>query len=479
MKEKSTAMKDNKEIEPEINVKWLTSILDSIYDGVLVADASGIVRYVNPEYTRITGVKYNDIVGRYLHEVRPGAILPQVIRTGQALEGVYRREGDVEYVVDMAPILIDGRVVGGVSVVKDITEVQRLSQELQKHTKRVKRLKSIVNNLFRARFTFTDILGESNDLRFALNFARRIAQQEYDVLITGESGTGKEMFAQAIHNASSRADGPFVAVNCAALTPSLIESELFGYGEGAFTGAIKGGKIGLFEIADGGTIMLDEITELSIEMQAKLLRVLEERTIRRVGEAVEIPVNVRVIAATNKNLSEYVKSGRLREDIYYRLNVINLHLPPLRERGNDVKILTDHFLNLCSKKTGRPLAIHESTYEILMRYPWPGNIRELRHAIEFAVNMCENKVIMPQHLPKTITGLTPFTFEQTHVPLAETVREVERKVISEALKKYGDSVAGKKQAAKVLGISLATLYNKMKTLGISKQTDQKTRVRHD
>ncbi|SDF03771.1 sigma-54 interaction domain-containing protein [Sporolituus thermophilus] len=468
---KSNDMAGKNQQSPEMTVHWFLSILDAIYDGVLVADEFSIVRYINPEYTRITGVTYDQIIGKPLHEVRPGAILPQVIRSGKPLAGVYRREGDIEYVVDMAPIFIDGKIVGGVSVVKDITEVQRLSQELQKFAKRTKRLKNMVDRIYRAKYTFGDILGDSAELRAVISVAERIAQYDSDVLITGESGTGKEVFAQAIHNASPRASGPFVAVNCAALTPSLVESELFGYEDGAFTGAKKGGKVGLFEIADGGTILLDEIAEISLEVQAKLLRVLQERSIRRVGETAEIPLNVRVIAATNKDLAICVQEGRFREDLYYRLNVLNLQLPALRERISDVKILANYFLNLYSAKIGRTLVLHPETYDALMRYHWPGNVRELRNAIEFAANMCENTVIMPNHLPKVLLGNSQ-PLNGAGGTLVEIVREAERRTIETMLQRFGETVEGKRRIAEILGISLATLYNKMKTLGITERAEQ-------
>ncbi len=440
------------------------SILDAIYDGILVADASAVVRYVNPEYTRITGVNHEEIVGRPLAEVRPGAILPEVIRSGVPRAGVFRRVGAIEYVVDMAPIIIAGRIVGGVSVLKDLTEVQRLSQELRKYVNRVNRLHTIVRDSFRARFTFEDIVGESDAIHAAVAFARRIARVESDVLITGESGTGKEVFAQAIHNASSRAAAPFIAFNCAALSPSLIESELFGYGEGAFTGARRSGKVGFFEIADGGTVLLDEIAELSVEMQAKLLRTIQERRIRRIGETEEIPVDVRIIAATNRDLEQRVREGRFREDLYYRINVVNIHLPPLLARKSDVRPLADHFLGRCRARLGRNLSFSDAAYEALLNHDWPGNVRELQNAVEHAASLADSEIIEPEHLPrvlqKRVTG-------RCRGNLRQLLREVERQTIIERLNHHGRTVAAKKRVARELGLSLSTLYSKMKLLGIN------------
>ncbi|WP_371373577.1 sigma-54 interaction domain-containing protein [Sporomusa aerivorans] len=449
---------------------WFLHILDSIYDGLLICDADFVVRYINPEYTRITGVAYETIVGRELSEVRPGAILPQVIFSGVPLAGVYRREGETEYVVDMAPIMIDGQVAGGISIVKDVTEVHRLSQQVNKFEKKANRLKKMVEHAYRARYSFKDLIGQSGSIQKAVQFAKKVAVGVSDILITGESGTGKEIFAQAIHSESKRSHGPFVALNCASLTSSLVESELFGYEEGAFTGARKGGKTGLFEIADGGTILLDEIGELSLEIQSKLLRVLQERAIRKVGEAGEVELDIRVIAATNRNLADMVKEGRFRHDLLYRLNVLNLHLPPLRERGGDVAALADHFLTQFSQKVSRPFRFSPEVYGILQAYNWPGNIRELRNVIEFAANMCEENLITQLHLPPVL--LVESTSQTApSKTLADMVCETERQLIINALRGEDSSVEGKRKAAKRLGVSLATLYNKMNRFGIAGGSD--------
>jgi PAS domain S-box-containing protein len=453
-------------LSPKKTVRCGIGILDSIYDGILVADESAVVRYVNPEYTRITGVRPEQIVGKPLRAVRPGAILPDVIRTGKSVEGAFRREGDTEYVVDMAPIIIDGKIAGGVSVVKNITEVHRLSAELKKYISRADRLKTAVHHAYQAKYTFADIVGDSIAVRQVRRFAERISQADNDVLITGESGTGKEVFAQAIHNAGRWAAGPFVPVSCAVLSPTLVESELFGYGEGTFTGAKKGGKIGLFEIADGGTIFLDEIGELSVDMQAKLLRTLQERTIRRIGETEEYPIEVRVIASTNRDLRAMVKDGLFREDLYYRLNVMNIHLPSLRERSADVTLLADCFLKRLCEKTKRDLKFSPDVYERFLDYSWPGNIRELMHAVDFGASMTETTLISVYDLPKP---LHPEVLPE-NIPggsLRDILRGAERRVIESRFKQYGTGLSSKRRLARDLGISLATLYNRMKILGIS------------
>ena len=453
---------------PDESIRWLLSILDSINNGVMIIDDEFVVRYLNNEYTRITGVPRDRILGRRLRDVRPGAKLPDVVRSGKPLSGVFRREGDIDYVVDLAPIVLDGKIRGGIGVFKDITEVERLSKELQRILRQTDRLKAIVNHAYPARYTFDDIVGASDGILRVVELARRFARGGNDILISGESGTGKEILAQAIHNAGDRATGPFVTVNCAALSPSLLESELFGYIEGAFTGARKGGKVGLFEIADGGTLFLDEIAELTPEMQGRFLRVLQERTIRRVGDTQETPLDIRVITATNRDLSRMVEENEFRQDLYYRLWVLNIHIPPLRERGVDIRVLADHFLVQCGRKMMRRLSFAPGVYEIFSTYRWPGNVRELIHTIEFAAQMADDSIIADHHLPLALSLLS-MTRGRRAGTLAELVRDFERTVILERLKDCGKSTEAKKVIARDLGISKATLYNKMKQLEIGKK----------
>ena len=446
---------------------WIKSLIESIYDGVLIVDTAGQVRYVNQSYLKITGLNEADIVGHPLAKVRPGSVLSQVTKSGEARMGVYRREGNSEYVVDMAPIRYQGQIVGGISTVKEIARIQALSRELEKYVKKNRELTSVVSHIYQARYTFQDIVGASPEIRKAVAFAEKIAQCDEDVLICGESGTGKEMFAQAIHNGSSRAHMPFVPVNCPTLHSTLVESELFGYENGAFTGARKGGKVGLFFVADNGTIMLDEIAELPYDMQAKLLRVLQERKVRRIGEAAEQPLNIRVIAVTNKNLLALAREGKFREDLYYRLNAMTLEVPSLKARQDDLHLLAEHFLSEWCKRNGRYLSFHALAWDMIDHYDWPGNIRELKHVVEFSAYLCEGGVIHSLRLPQQTA---PAKFAPDHVvlppagSLKRIVENTERAAIQSLLKKYGDSLESKKLIAAQLGISLATLYNKTKYL---------------
>ncbi len=449
----------------------INSLIEAVYDGILIADSNGIVRHVNDGYLRISGLTREEIMEKSLSIVRPGSVLPQVIKTGNAKIGIYRHEGNSEYVVDMAPICFQGTVVGGISLVKGIERIQRLSKEVEKYVQKNRELKAAVNSAYQARYSFSDAIGVSAAFVRTVDFAKRMAGYDEDILITGESGTGKELFAQAIHNASSRADKPFVAVNCSTLSSPLVESELFGYSDGSFTGALKGGKAGLFSVADGGTIMLDEIAELPYDMQAKLLRVLQERKLRRVGASTEEGVDVRVIAATNKDLLALAKAGKFREDLYYRLAVMTLEIPSLRQRKADLQPLAEHFLQAWCKRNRRQITFFPSAFAMMESYDWPGNIREFKNVIQFSAYICDGDSIDTIHLPKASLQpqgeFNPAVAQDTYTMdpsggLKKILEETEQAVIRSLLRKYGESLDAKKRIAAELGISLATLYNKLK-----------------
>ena len=438
-------------------------ILDSIFDGILIINTDTVVIYVNPEYLRIVRIEAKEIIGKPLLDVRPGARLPEVVRSGRSVEGAYRREGDVEYVVDMSPMYHDGQIIGGISVVKDVTEVQRLSVELARFQRSNKQLRSKLRSINTAQYTFNDIVGESTAIQQLVRKAKSMATGTVDILISGESGTGKEVFAQAVHNASPRARGPFLALNCATLAPNFIESELFGYGEGAFTGAKRGGKEGFFEVADGGTLFLDEVTELSVESQAKLLRVLQERTVRRMGETNETPMNVRVVAASNRNMSKLVHEGLFRSDLYYRLNALQIEIPPLRERREDILPLAVFFASRIWRMPENTIRFDPDAALALKRYSWPGNVRELRNAIEYAAHMEAGGHVVPASLPANIFSLadTPARTNYKGLSLEEITAQAEKEAITAMLQEYGETLAAKKTIAAELDISLTTLYTKI------------------
>lgn len=315
-----------------------------------------------------------------------------------------------------------------------------------------------------------DILGESEKIITLKRNIKKLASSRSTVLITGESGTGKEMFALAIHNEGPRKNGPFIAINCAAIPSELLESELFGYVKGAFTGASTSGKMGKFELANSGTIFLDEIGDMPLALQIKLLRVLQDRRIVRIGSNKPVDVDVRVIAATNKDLLKLIGESKFREDLYYRLNVLPVNVPPLRERIQDIKILVNHFIEKYSKllnKPFSPIQIDDETWDIFFRYPWPGNVRELENTIEFMLNMADiddgfSKVIIPKQIISSEKAL------HQDKDAVQSLKDLERNEILKALKLYGDDTKGKKIAAQKLGVGIATLYRKIDEYGLSK-----------
>ncbi|MEW9121366.1 MAG: sigma 54-interacting transcriptional regulator [Thermotaleaceae bacterium] len=437
-------------------------IFDALYDGVLIADRDGIVRYINPSYTRITKVEAQDIVGRALEEARPGAQLPSVIKSGKKLLRAQRKVGEVEYIVNMAPIVEKDEIIGGISILNEINDIYKLTEELNQSNMMIKKLEKYMKTMGKAKYSFDHIVSVDKNSLETKNLAKKLAKKDSNVLITGESGTGKELYANAIHNASNRRNGPFIAVNCATFDSNLLESELFGYEEGAFTGAKKGGKIGLFEVANGGTLFLDEISEMNYGLQAKLLRTLQENTLRRIGGLKEVQVDIRVIAATNKSLEKMIEENLFRKDLYYRLAVFPINIYPLRERREDIKMLIENFVDEIGKKINRQLNISEDVMEILYCYSWPGNIRELKNTIEFAMHMADEDTIKVEHLPKIIQSEGIKRNLVKLKKLDQIMKETEIAEIKKAIDIYGDTVEGKKKAAEVLGISLATLYNKLK-----------------
>ncbi|EHO82784.1 sigma-54 interaction domain-containing protein [Fusobacterium ulcerans] len=434
-------------------------IFDSLYDGILIVDKEGVVRYINPAYTRITKVEEKNIIGRYLSEVRPGSRLTNVVKDEKMELGAHRKMGDVEYLVNMVPIYEDGKVIGGISLLNELIDIYKLTEKLNLSKIIIQNLKEHVKTLGNGKYSFDDIITVDEKSIEVKEFAKRIALADSNVLITGESGTGKELYASAIHNFSVRKDFPFIPVNCASFEKNLIESELFGYEEGSFTGAKKNGKTGLFQLAQGGTLFLDEIGELEYGLQGKLLRVLQEKSIRKIGGSKEIPIDVRLICATNKNLEQMIEENTFRRDLYYRIAIMPMSIPPLREKKNDIKAIAEKFLSDLSMKYRKEVRLNGNALKVLKEYDWPGNIRELKNIIEFTFSMAEGNEIKAEHLP--INMKNNINENENILPLSEIVREAEQNYLKKVIEIYGDSVEGKKKAAKALNISLATLYNKL------------------
>ncbi|MGI6488034.1 MAG: sigma-54-dependent Fis family transcriptional regulator [Syntrophomonadaceae bacterium] len=434
--------------------KRVTTAMESAPEGMIALDEKGVITQINHMAARLLGLNPSKCIGRTADDIiRSSGVRfidwkkyqypVEKLITTKLVEEAPPATFVVRTVVDNR-----GSFKGAVATIRNVigsvdTKLQRKESDL---------------------FTFADILGQSRSMIEAKHLARVTAETNSTVLLLGETGTGKELFAQAIHRASDRAKDPFVVINCGALPENLVESELFGYEEGAFTGAVKGGKPGKFEQADQGTIFLDEIGEMPMNLQVDLLRVLESKQVTRVGGTKPIPVDVRVVAATNRNLRQEVEAGNFRADLFYRLNVISVHIPSLREREGDIPELANHFLTLIGFQHGKKLSGFESDAMALMeRYSWPGNVRELRNVIERMVILARGSVITVQDLPEEIVNTrgeimdsSPDTSDEKPTLL---LRDVERMTIIEALEVCEGNIS---EAARQLGIGRNTLYRKMK-----------------
>lgn len=446
----------------------LRTILESIYDGVVAVDPRGTVELCNPAARRMLRLDEADPIGAPVERVIPGTKLTQVLRTGVPETGRLQSVGAARIVTNRVPIRDRAEIVGAVATFQEAREVVQAERRV--------RQEEAGKGRFEAKFTFGDILGRSEALLEKKRLAARYAASDLTVLLYGRSGTGKELFAQSIHSASARRSGPFVAVNCGALPASLIESELFGYEEGAFTGAKRNGKAGLFELAHKGTLFLDEVDGLPPALQCRLLRVLQEREVLRIGGAGVIPVDVRVIAATNRPPQALLAEKRLREDLYYRLNVLYLRLPPLRERSEDIETLVRHFL----RREG--VALAQETLEVLLRAfaacDWPGNVRQLQNAVQrlaFLWPDCQGdaRKLLRELLPGQDAAERP---PSAAPALQDSLREAERHSIRSALRAHRGSRAA---AARALGVSRSTLWRKMRDLGLAPQTDERTQTEEE
>ncbi|MDN4522939.1 sigma-54 interaction domain-containing protein [Fictibacillus fluitans] len=423
------------------------AIVHSAHDGVIAVDRNGKITLTNEhakKYLRLDA----DVIGRNITDFIPHSDMLRVLQAGKKEIGDIAVIHDKQYLINRYPVLLDNTVVGAVSNFKQITDLQRMEMKLRKR---------LHENGLEAKYTLHDIIGKTETILNAKQQAEIFARTDATVLITGESGTGKELFAQGIHLKSRRAIGPFVAVNCAAFPDHLLESELFGYEEGSFTGARKGGKPGLFELAHGGTLFLDEVGEMPLQIQAHLLRVLQEKTIRRVGGQRAIPVNVRIIAATNAEMEEALRSKTFRTDLYYRLNVLSLDLPPLRYRRDDIPLLVNHFMEQLNEQHSRKMMGFDSGFlPLLKQYDWPGNIRELRNVIERLILLDQGTTLNAKKAELFYPKLNPE--KKGPEESKESLKENERDLIQEALRKYQN----KSEAAKFLGIGRSTLWRKMK-----------------
>ncbi len=428
--------------------KQLISIMNSIDEGIIAIDENGYITYTNSVIDESFGISSSELNEKKICDIISHDYIKYLVKDNIQFSNkeitITRNKNEFQTLVSSKAVEIGDESIGSILTFKKMSDVYKVVNEIS------------LNNFST---TFDDIIGKSFEIQQTKMKARKVSNSNSTILIQGESGTGKELFARAIHYYSNRNNKPFIAINCAAIPETLLESELFGYEEGAFTGAMKGGKAGKFQLAHEGTMFLDEIGDMPLHLQTKLLRVLQEKTIEKIGGHKNIPIDVRVIAATNKDLDTMVENGEFREDLFYRLNVIPLFIPPLRERKGDIKVLLDHFLKLSNKKLDKNIESFSSNVEnILLNYCWKGNVRELENIVEYAVNMETTSTITINSIPVKIRNVNGKKL-RTNIM---SIQEMEKKLIQEALLLYGDSVKGKNMAADALGISRATLYRKIK-----------------
>ncbi len=436
--------------------------LEHVSDGIVMVDKEGHITMMTDAYARFLGVDLDEVVGKHVTEVIENTRMHIVLKTGKAEIGEIQRIKGRDTVVMRIPIKSSGEVIGGIGQVmfQDVSDLKKLAERLHLAESKLEYYKQEYKRWQRSRYNFSSIVGESSQITLAKELAQRVAKSRSTVLIQGESGTGKELLAHAIHGASPRQEQAFIRVNCAAIPKDLLEAELFGYEEGAFTGAKKGGKPGKIKLADKGTIFLDEIGDMPMEMQMKLLRVLQEREVEKIGSTAVEKVDIRVIAATNRDLQRMVAEGTFRKDLYYRLNVVNIYLPPLREHPEDIPLLMRRLIEKLNRDLGTAVSgVSAEVEELFLKYNWPGNVRELENILERAMNVMEGSVIKLKDLPiylqdYELTGSSQIVGET----LEQELELAEKRAIKRALK-YAKG--NKNKAAKLLNIHRATLYRKI------------------
>ena len=441
-------------------------IVEYSFDGIIAIDKEKSITVFNPAAEHILSIPTQKAVGKALFDVLPANMLPPVIESGAAQLDQVKTFAQKHIIINAVPVYDKKETIGAIFTLQEVKRIESLEEKVRRAT---------YSTDFAAKITFEEIVTVSDTMRGIINNARRFANSKETVLITGETGTGKEVFAQSIHNASSCKSHPFVGVNCAAIPPTLLESELFGYADGSFTGAKHGGKKGLFELAHGGSIFLDEIGEIPQDSQLRLLRVLQEKQVRRVGDTKVIPIDVKVIAATNLQLAEAVKNGRFRSDLYYRLNVLQLRIPPLRERTEDILPLANFFLfqSCTNTETRMVIKLALNKYEqILTDYSWPGNVRELQNLITRISILCDAKADGPIEgvVGDALDEMLPIYPEKDRaippaVPagLKSSMENAELALIARLYKEVNYN---KSELATQLGVGRTTLWRKLNKLGL-------------
>lgn len=436
----------------------MTHIFNSVSEGIIAIDGNGVITHCSKAAEKLLKIQVGNIIGKSIIE-----FIPDFINTKE-LDGTmdYSKKetricryngGEIQSYISTNPIIDeDKNIIGEIITIFDSSDIKKMVQDMMGYDNK--------------NVQFSDIIGESQIFNNVKQKSEIAAKGQSTILIRGESGTGKELFARSIHNSSLASNGPFIAINCAAIPEALLESELFGYEGGAFTGAKKEGKPGKFELADGGTLFLDEIGDMPLYLQAKLLRVLQGMRIQRVGGLKDIEINVRIISATNKNLEELVSENRFREDLFYRLNVIPIFIPPLIERREDIPFIVDYLLNKYNALFNKNIkSIDEQVNKIFMSYSWPGNVRELENILEYAMNMENDQVITEQSLPGHLVNTISIEHDEQR-SLENMINDYEKKILLGKIKEYGISLEAKKLLAEELNIGIATLYRKLKSHNI-------------
>lgn len=447
-------------------------ICDNLPDAIYVADKEGTTVYVNDMYQQLSGISKNEVIGENIHRINKekklytNGILPTILKQQRRSEkiGVMKRTNTTVYITGFPIFDENNKLKYAVAHDRNIQQLEIVKDQLIQLKEAQAKAENEIQYLRTQQIKQVDLIFKSPQMYQALSTALAVAPTDATVLITGESGTGKEVITNQIYQASNRCDKPFLKINCAAIPETLMESELFGYVPGAFTGANKNGKTGIFELANNGTLMLDEIGEMSLQMQTKLLRVLQNHEVTKVGGSKAIPVDVRIIAATNRNLLECIKEKTFREDLYYRLNVVPITLAPLRERKEDIELLIQHFLTNFNKKYNKQIEIYSDALHLMKSYNWPGNIRELENVIERLVVINQSNVIDK----KTVSMVVGLQNADTYDPLEEAydlkaaTTALERRIIEKALTEFHS----KRKAAAALGIDHSTLVKKCQRYGI-------------
>jgi len=447
------AAREAKQIQQAIEIEtakrgFFSTILDYAYDGIVTIDNEHNITAFNPAAQNIVKINKAKAMGQPIEKIIPQLHLEKVSNNKQDdIHSIISLNG-VKIMCNKIPIVVNGKSFGAVATFQEISKIQQMEAIIRQE---------IYARGHIAKFNFTDVVGDSTEIKTAIETAKDFAATSYSILILGETGTGKEVFAQSIHNESKRSKGPFVAINCAALPAHILESELFGYVGGAFTGASKDGKPGLFEVAHGGTIFLDEIGEMDYVNQGRLLRVLQERNVVRLGSYKVLPIDVRVIAATNKDLDLLIRENKFREDLYYRLNVLSMELPPLRARKPDIRLYVEAFLNELALGSSRNFTLSRDAIRFLEEYPWPGNVRELRNLLQRIAATSKMDVINSAIL------MGMFKLKKTNTPALSLREDRQIREIETAL---ATSKGNYSAAAKILGIHRMTLRRRMQKLHI-------------